>query len=108
MVFILLPSLETIIQQKQSGEILSNTNIQYIVNGYTLGVISDDDMTAWLKAVFQNGMAHEETLDYTRAMVNSGITLDFSHLKGFDCLYTHSRGIETIYCCWASTSLDMA
>ena len=84
-------SLETIIHQKQSGEILSNTNIQYIVNGYTSGVISDDEMTTWLNAVFQNGMSHEETLDYTRAMVNSGVTLDFSHLPGY-VLDKHSTG----------------
>ena len=84
-------SLETIVHQKQSGGILSNTNIQYIVNGYTLGVISDDEMAAWLNAVFQNGMSHEETLDYTRAMVNSGVTLDFSHLSGY-VLDKHSTG----------------
>ena len=84
-------SLESIIQQKQSGEILSNTNIQYIVNGYTSGLISDDEMTAWLNAVFQKGMSHEETLDYTRAMVNSGVTLNFSHLPGF-VLDKHSTG----------------
>ena len=84
-------SLETIVHQKQSGGILSNTNIQYIVNGYTSGVISDDEMTAWLSAVFQNGMSHEETLDYTRAMVNSGVTLDFSHLPGY-VLDKHSTG----------------
>jgi pyrimidine-nucleoside phosphorylase len=86
-----LVSLETIVHQKQSGGILSNTNIQYIVNGYTSGVISDDEMTAWLDAVFQNGMSHEETLDYTRAMVNSGVTLDFSHLPGY-VLDKHSTG----------------
>jgi len=86
-----LVSLETIVHQKQSGGILSNTNIQYIVNGYTSGVISDDEMTAWLNAVFQNGMSHEETLDYTRAMVNSGVTLDFSHLPGY-VLDKHSTG----------------
>ena len=84
-------TLETIVHQKQSGGIISNTNIQYIVNGYTLGVISDDEMTAWLNAVFQNGMSHEETLDYTRAMVNSGVTLDFSHLPGY-VLDKHSTG----------------
>ena len=84
-------SLETIVHQKQSGGILSNTNIQYIVNGYTSGVISDDEMTAWLNAVFQYGMSHEETLDYTRAMVNSGVTLDFSHLPGY-VLDKHSTG----------------
>jgi len=86
-----LVSLESIIQQKQSGGILSNTNIQYIVNGYTSGLISDDEMTAWLNAVFQNGMSHEETLNYTRAMVNSGVTLNFSHLPGF-VLDKHSTG----------------
>ena len=84
-------SLESIIQQKQSGGILSNTNIQYIVNGYTSGLISDDEMTAWLNAVFQNGMSHEETLNYTRTMVNSGDTLNFSHLPGF-VLDKHSTG----------------
>ena len=84
-------SLETIVHQKQSGGILSNTNIQYIVNGYTSGVILDDEMTTWLNAVFQNGMSHEETLDYTRAMVNSGVTLDFSHLPGY-VLDKHSTG----------------
>ena len=84
-------SLESIIQQKQSGGILSNTNIQYIVNGYTSGLISDDEMTAWLNAVFQNGMSHEETLNYTRTMVNSGVTLNFSHLPGF-VLDKHSTG----------------
>ena len=84
-------ALETIIQQKQSGEILSNTNIQFIVDGYTSGVISDDEMTTWLIAVFQNGMSHEETLEYTRVMLNSGITLDFSHLNGL-VLDKHSTG----------------
>ena len=84
-------SLETIIQQKQSGGILSNTNIQFIVESYTLGMISDDKMTTWLNAVFQNGMSHEETLEYTKVMLNSGITLDFSHLNGL-VLDKHSTG----------------
>jgi pyrimidine-nucleoside phosphorylase len=86
-----LVALETIIQQKQSGEILSNTNIQFIVDGYTSGVISDDEMTTWLIAVFQNGMSHEETLEYTKVMLNSGITLDYSHLNGL-VLDKHSTG----------------
>jgi pyrimidine-nucleoside phosphorylase len=86
-----LVSLESIIQQKQVGGILSNSDIQQIVNGYTSGVISDDEMTTWLNAVFQNGMSYDETLDYTRAMVNSGVTLNFSHLPGF-VLDKHSTG----------------
>ncbi len=84
-------SLESIIHQKQSGGILSNANIQDMVNGYTSGLISDDEMTSWLNAVFQNGMSHEETLNYTRAMVDSGVTLDFSNLPGY-VLDKHSTG----------------
>ena len=48
-------------------------------------------MTTWLNAVFQNGMSHEETLEYTKVMLNSGITLDFSHLDGL-VLDKHSTG----------------
>ena len=48
-------------------------------------------MTTWLIAVFQNGMSHEETLEYTKVMLNSGITLDFSHLNGL-VLDKHSTG----------------
>ena len=62
-----------------------------MVNGYTSGLISDDEMTSWLNAVFQNGMSHEETLNYTRAMVDSGVTLDFSNLPGY-VLDKHSTG----------------
>jgi len=54
-------------------------------------MISDDEMTIWLNAVFQNGMSHEETLEYTKLMLNSGITLDFSHLNGL-VLDKHSTG----------------
>lgn len=84
-------SLESIIHQKKSGGILSNTHIQDMVNGYTSGIISDDEMTAWLKAVYNQGMSHDETLNYTKTMVNSGVTLNFSHLPGY-VLDKHSTG----------------
>ena len=53
--------------------------------------LSDDEMTIWLKAVYHNGMSHEETLEYTNVMLNSGITLDFSHLDGL-VVDKHSTG----------------
>ena len=61
------------------------------VEGYTSGLIDDDQMTNWLKAVFDNGMNYDETLNYTSTMLNSGITLDFSHLSGF-VIDKHSTG----------------
>ncbi len=74
-----------------TGIPLTTEEIAYIVNGYTNGSISDDSMTDWLKAVFEKGMSHRETLDYTRTMLDSGATLNFNHLNGF-VVDKHSTG----------------
>ena len=84
-------SLDTVTEKKQSGNNLSQPEIEFIINGYTAGTISDDEMTIWLKTVFDHGMNHEETLNYTQSMLNSGIILDFSHLPGF-VIDKHSTG----------------
>ena len=84
-------SLDTVTEKKQNGDNLSQSEIEFIINGYTAGTISDDEMTIWLKTVFDHGMNHEETLNYTQSMLNSGIILDFSHLPGF-VIDKHSTG----------------
>ena len=84
-------STVSLIEKKQNGESLSQPEIEFIVNGYTTGTISDDDMTCWLKVVFQEGMSHEETMDYTCSILNSGAQLDFSHLSGY-VVDKHSTG----------------
>ena len=84
-------STVSVTEKKQNGESLSQPEIEFIVNGYTAGTISDDDMTCWLKAVMQQGMSHKETMDYTNTMLNSGDQLDFSHLPGY-VIDKHSTG----------------
>ena len=84
-------SPESVSEKKQSGKSLSQSEIEFIVNGYTAGSIFDDEMTIWLKAVFDHGMNHEETLNYTQSMLNSGAQLDFSHLPGY-VIDKHSTG----------------
>ena len=81
----------TLTAKKKSGKSFTHSDIEFIVNGYTSGEISDDDMASWLKVVFDHGMNHEETLNYTRSMLESGVKLDFSHLPGF-VLDKHSTG----------------
>ncbi len=81
----------SVTEEKQNGNSLSQSEIEFIVNGYTAGTISDDEMTMWLKAVFDHGMNQEETLKYTQSMLNSGVTLDFSNLPGF-VIDKHSTG----------------
>ena len=84
-------SPHTLTAKKQRGNFFTHSDIEFIVNGYTSGKISDDDMTSWLKVVFDHGMDHKETLNYTRTMLKSGAQLDFSHITGF-VLDKHSTG----------------
>jgi len=81
----------SITKKKQNGTILSQSEIEFIIQGYIAGTINDDDMTNWLKAVFQQGMTHKETMDYTQNMIESGAQLDFSHLNGY-VVDKHSTG----------------
>ena len=84
-------STVSITEKKQNGGSLSQPEIEFIVNGYTAGTISDDDMTYWLKAIYKQGMSHEETVDYTGSILNSGAQLDFAHLPGY-VVDKHSTG----------------
>jgi len=84
-------STVSVTKKKQNGASLSQPEIEFIVNGYTAGTISDDDMTCWLKAIYKQGMSHEETVDYTCCILNSGAQLDFSHLPGY-VVDKHSTG----------------
>ena len=62
-----------------------NTNeIQYIVNSYTEDNINELQMTRWLKSICENGMNYQETIDYTRCIVNSGKQLSFKNEKGWN------------------------
>ena len=85
----LSPSIITNI--KKNGGSLSQVEINYIVNEYTAGNISNFEMENWLKAVFEEGMDYKETMYYTQSMVESGKQLDFSHLGGY-VIDKHSTG----------------
>ncbi|MFQ6609773.1 MAG: thymidine phosphorylase [Fidelibacterota bacterium] len=79
------------IRNKQNREIHSEDEIRYMVDGFTDGSIPDYQMSAWLMAIYFNGMTDAETRHYTHAMVNSGKRLDFSYLPGF-VVDKHSTG----------------
>ena len=49
-------STNIITTKKQSGKTFTQAEIEFIVNGYTSGKISDDEMTCWLKAICDHGM----------------------------------------------------
>jgi len=71
-----------IIKKKRDGLELSSEEINYCIQNYINGKIPDYQMSALLMAIFFNKMTDRETLDLTRAMVNSGDKVDLSEING--------------------------
>lgn len=67
-----------LISRKKSGLNHSPDEINWIVNNFTQDNISDAQMAAWLMAVNFNGLDLDETVAYTRALVESGETIQFA------------------------------
>lgn len=84
-----LPS--EIIKKKRNGLRLNDEEIQFFIDGYTKGSIPDYQMSALLMAIFFKSMESAETLSLTRAMLHSGVVVDFSKIPGFK-VDKHSTG----------------
>lgn len=80
-----------LIQKKRDKEALSKDEIEYMVRGYTNGNIPDYQMSAFLMAVYLNGMNEEEILNLTLAMADSGERLELDMIDGVK-VDKHSTG----------------
>ncbi|MCK4578060.1 MAG: thymidine phosphorylase [Candidatus Marinimicrobia bacterium] len=72
-----------LIRKKQSGQAHTAEEVQYLVGAFTRGELPDYQMSAWLMAVYFQGMIPEERNELVNTMINSGRRLDFSHLDGY-------------------------
>ena len=80
-----------IIEKKKVDKTLSKEEIEYFVQNYTNGTITDYQAAALIMAICINGMTQEEILDLTMAMANSGDILDLSEISE-NIVDKHSTG----------------
>ena len=67
---------------KRDGQRLTQEQIEFLVDGFTQGTIPDYQFSAFLMAVYFQGMDSQEITALTMAMMNSGKVFDLSDIPG--------------------------
>lgn len=80
-----------VIEGKRDGRELADTEIRKMIGMYAQGAIPDYQMSAFLMAVYFQGMTRRELDTLTAAMLESGETADLSAIPGFK-VDKHSTG----------------
>lgn len=80
-----------IIEKKLDGQELTTAEINFFIEGYTKGEIPDYQASALAMAIYFQDMNDRERADLTRAMVESGDTIDLSAIDGVK-VDKHSTG----------------
>ncbi len=80
-----------LIRKKRNKENLTKEEILFLINNYTKNEIPDYQFSAFLMAVYFNGMSKEETSALTEAMLYSGKVLNLNSIPGIK-IDKHSTG----------------
>ena len=73
-------AVEVIVTKRDGGE-LTDSQIDWVVDAYTRGVVADEQKAALAMAILLNGMNAREIRRWTAAMIASGERMDFSRLS---------------------------
>ncbi len=84
-------NITDIIRNKRNGDELSHAEIETMVMGAATGSVPDYQLSAWLMAIYLQGMTENETTHLTDAMARSGDMLDLSSIPGIK-VDKHSTG----------------
>lgn len=80
-----------LIKKKRNGQNHTEAEIDFLIQSYTRNEIPDYQMSAWLMAVYFQGLDKEETLFLTKSMINSGQVVEFKNVPEFK-VDKHSTG----------------
>ena len=67
-----------VIRTKRDGGVLSDAQIDWVMDAYTRGTVADEQMSALAMAILLRGMTPPEIARWTAAMIDSGERLDLS------------------------------
>lgn len=84
-------NIVSLIRKKRDKQALSTDEIRYLIQQYSRDAMPDYQMSAFLMAVFLNGMNDEESSAMTWEMLHSGTVLDLSDVPGIK-VDKHSTG----------------
>ncbi len=73
-------AIEVIIAKRDGGT-LTDSQIDWVIDAYTQGVVRDEQMSALAMAILLNGMNRHEISRWTAAMIASGERMDLSGLS---------------------------
>ncbi len=80
-----------LLKKKRNGEALTKEEISYIIKGFVSGEIPDYQLSAFMMAVYFQGMNEVETATFTDCMMRSGELIDLSEIPGVK-VDKHSTG----------------
>ena len=69
-----------VIRTKRDKQVLSDAQIDWVIDAYTRGAVAEEQMSALAMAIFLNGMNRHEIARWAGAMINSGERMDFQSL----------------------------
>ena len=84
---------QEIIKNKRDGNVLSQAEIDFFIQGIANNTVSEGQIAAFAMAVFFQGMNAQERIDFTQSMVHSGDVMDWLDMDlGGPVLDKHSTG----------------
>jgi len=86
-----MPDAVDLIRSKRDGGQLSAADIRWLIAAYTTGTIADEQMAALLMAIYFRGLAADELMAWTDAMISSGERLELGGLAA-PTVDKHSTG----------------